>query len=413
MTTEIVTLKLENMAHGGDAVGHHQGRAILVPLGIPGEVVRAQIIEERKRYALARIVEITQPSPQRVAPPCPYFGRCGGCQWQHLAYGAQLEHKREIVRAQLERIGQQAQPVVRDALGMAEPWAYRNHIQLAMGDEGALGYQSLKSHDIVPVEECALAHPLLDDLWGALDLDFDLRQISLRAGIATGEQMIVFEGVTDELPEFEVDVPVSCLYQTPNGDLTVLAGSSYYHERLAGRTFRVSGPSFFQVNTAQAERMVEVVGRYLALQPGETLLDAYCGVGAFALTLGEQAGRVIGVEQSSWSLDDAEANLEAAGGWEHVEFIEGAVEEALPELDLHCDAAVLDPPRAGCAPEALRAPAQAGPSRIVYVSCDPATLARDVALLAAQSYALVEAQPIDLFPQTYHIETVAWLVRVR
>ena len=407
----LLTLTLDGIAHGGDAVGRHEGKAVFVPLAMPGETVLVELTQEHARYAHARLVEVCDPSPQRVDPRCPHFGRCGGCQWQHMAYEAQLTHKREIVRSLLERTGHQEEPDVRPVLGMADPWAYRNHVQLRRDAEGRIGYYALKSHDVVPVEHCPLVHPLLDELWGALDIDLlDLKQIVLRAGPATGEQMVILQG-SGEPPELSVDLPISCLWQDRRDQLSVLAGDDHIHERLGARTFRVSGPSFFQVNSEQAEVLIDVVRRELDLQPGERLLDAYCGVGTLMLSLGEGAGEVIGIETSPWAIDDAAANAEACPWADEVSLYEGDVAEVLRERSIACDAIVVDPPRAGLTGEALEALAACGASRLVYVACDPASLARDVFKLAEKGYRLDYVQPVDMFPQTYHIESVALLTR--
>ncbi|MFH1084375.1 MAG: TRAM domain-containing protein, partial [Chloroflexota bacterium] len=303
MTT--LTLRLDDLAHGGDAVGHHEGQAVFVPLGIPGETVRVALEEQRGTYARGRLLEVLEPAASRVAPPCPYFGLCGGCQWQHIAYEAQLEHKRRIVADLLARLGGQPDAPVRPALGMDDPWAYRNHVQLKMDRQGRIGYYALKSHAVVPVEQCLITHPLVDELWDALEIELeDLDGIGLRAGAATGEQMVILEGHPGDLPELEVDFPVACVYLAGES-LAVLAGDSHIHEALLGRRFRLSAPSFFQVNTAQAERLAEAVRTYLDLQPDEALLDAYCGVGTFALLLADAAGSVLGIESSPWAIEDA------------------------------------------------------------------------------------------------------------
>jgi 23S rRNA (uracil1939-C5)-methyltransferase len=404
-TRNMITLTLHDMSYGGEAVGRHDGKVIFVPLAIPGETVRVELVEERERYAHARLLEVLTPAECRVTPPCPYFGTCGGCHWQHIAYPAQLAFKREIVTAQLQRLGKQTSPLVQPVVGMDTPWAYRNHAQAVTDAQGRLGYNALKSHDVVPVDTCCILHPLVDELWAAFDLEADAPpRLVLRAGIATGEQLVILESDDNDIPALELDLPVSCLYQGADGTLTLLAGNDHYHERLAGRTYRVSAPSFFQVNTTQAERLVDVVRRYAAPQPGQSILDAYCGVGALGLSLVQEGVRLVGIESSPWAVDDALAN---ATDDEDVTLIEGAVEEVLPEMEDTFNTVVLDPPRAGCAPEALEAVVRAQPGRIVYVSCDPATLARDLARLSTSGYRLVEAQPVDMFPQTYHVECVA------
>jgi 23S rRNA (uracil1939-C5)-methyltransferase len=406
-----IVLSLTDMAHGGDAVGRHEGQVVFVPLGIPGETVRVEIRERRRNVLRGHLLEVLDPSPERIDAPCPYFGRCGGCQWQHMRYEAQLHWKREIVRAQLRRIGRQEEPVVLAMLGMADPWDYRNHVQLRPALDGSLGYYALRSHEIVPVECCPIAHPLLVELLRALDgAPAGVQTVSLRAGIATGEQMIVLESA--EIPILEVEnAPCSLVHLTPDGRTTTLAGQPYLHELLLGRTMRISAPSFFQVNTAQAERLVELVCRGIDVRPDEVVFDLYCGVGTFALALAAQGAHVSGIEGAPWSIIDAVANAEHHGLAERCTFYQGDVAEVLPQLGPRCDAAVLDPPRAGCDPRMLEALARCNPAHIVYVSCDPATLARDILRLQGLGYALVDVQLVDMFPQTYHIEAVARLER--
>jgi 23S rRNA (uracil1939-C5)-methyltransferase len=406
----VITLELRDLAYGGDAVGRYEGQVVFVPGGIPGETVEVEITERRKSFMRGRLLRVLSPAPERVEPPCPYAKSCGGCQWQHIRYEDQLAFKRAIVASELERTGNQQDPLVHPMLGMENPWNYRNHIQLLVGPSGELGYQAARSHEVIPVERCQIAHPLLMEMWESLEVDPDVVQrVSLRAGINTGERMLILEGADPTPPALEVDMPISVLYLSDEGYVTVLAGNSYFHERLAGRLWRISGPSFFQVNTVQAEQLVQTVGRYLALQPGESLLDAYCGVGTLSLPFAAQLDYVLGIEASPWAIEDAAANAEDE---ENVELLEGAVEEVLPGWEQGFDAVVLDPPRAGVEPEALEGIFQVHPKRIVYVSCDPVTLARDVARLNEMGYALAEVQPIDMFPQTYHIECVALMSRM-
>jgi 23S rRNA (uracil1939-C5)-methyltransferase len=285
-------------------------------------------------------------------------------------------------------------------------------VQFAVERRGRLGFRAAASRRIVPVDECLLLHPLLDELFLALDLGADddlppLKRLSLRAGINTGDQMIVFESVGDEPPQLEVDFPVSCALLLGDGTPINLVGYNHIMERVGGRTFRISAGSFFQVNTPQAEALVRLVAEYLAPRGDETLLDAYCGVGIFALTLAEKVGHVIGVEGGPTAVEDFWINAE---GMENVALLPGAVEEVLQGLEMPVDLAVVDPPRTGVHSEALAALIRLAPQRIAYVSCDPATLARDGRALAEAGYDLAVVQPVDMFPQTYHVETVSlWL----
>lgn len=404
------TLQLTGIAHGGAALGRHEGRVIFVPYTLPGETARVEITEDKGRFAFARLVEVLEPAPDRVAPACPYFGPtgCGGCQWQHIAYSAQLRLKTEIVADQLTRIGKIAAPLVRPTLPDSSGWAYRNHAQFRPASGGGLGFQAAGSNKTVAVEECPILHPLLADLYAALDLDLEgLLRLSLRAGTASGDQMLIFEMADDLPPALEIDLPVSCVLLLSDGRHANLIGSNYITETVAGHSYRVSAPSFFQVNTPQAGQLVRLVSEYLDLQGGETVLDGYCGVGLFTTHLAERAGLVVGIESAPAAVADL---LENTAGFDNVEVIEGPVEAALPELDVPLDAAVVDPPRAGVDRFALDALVERRPARLVYVSCDPATLARDAGRLARAGYRLAEVQPVDMFPQTYHVESVALFV---
>ncbi len=400
-------LQLTDMAHGGEALGRREGKVIFVPYALPGEEVIVEVVEEKKRYARARLVEVTSPSRQRVPPPCPHFGLCGGCHWQHIAYEAQLEFKERVLRDQLARLGGIPGAPLRPVIGMNKPWHYRNHLQFTVNEDGELGFLVADSHQVMPIETCYLPHPLLEEMLVALDLEMPgLKRLSLRAGVNTGQRMVIFETHDDEPFDLQVDLPLSCVFLLRDGRTATLVGYGHITERLAGREYRVSAGSFFQVNTAQAEELVHQVAHYLAPQGDETLLDTYCGVGTFGLSLAERVSHIIGVEENASALADAQVN---AAGLENVELIEGRVEEILPRLERRIDMAVLDPPRQGCSPEALAALAELAPAKIVYVSCDPATLARDVRTLCKVGYRLMEVQPIDMFPQTYHIESVALL----
>ena len=402
-----IHLRLSDMAYGGAAVGRHEGKAVFVPGGIPGEEVRVEIVQDRPRYARARLLKVLAPSPERVAPPCPQFGRCGGCQWQHVEYGAQLRYKQRIVESHLQRIGRIPSPPLRPPIGMAHPWRYRNNMQFVVDREGHLCLMAAGSHRPVPVGDCHLLCPELGQVLAELELDLpDLAGVTLRAGRRTGERMLVLATRGADVPELEVDRPLSCVLLRPDGSIAPLIGSPYLHEELAGRRLRVSAGSFFQVNTEQAEALLEVVREYARIEPGETVLDAYGGVGTIGLALAGRAGRVLIAEASPSAAADARKN---ASSVPNATVIEGAVEAVLPALEGAIDVAVLDPPRAGVAARALAALAARRPRRIVYVSCDPSTLARDLGRLLEQGYALQEVQPVDMFPQTYHVECVALL----
>lgn len=409
----VLTLRLTGIAHGGAGLGRHEGRVVFVPYALPGETVRAEVTDDHGRYAQARVLEVLEPSADRVRPLCPYFGPggCGGCQWQHVAYPAQLRFKTQILADQLRRIGGLTNPPVEPTWADPTGWAYRNQARFHPAPAGGLGFRAAASHQVVAVDACLLLHPLLSDLYSALDLQLPgLVAVTLRAGTATEERMIVLETREDEPPSVEIDLPVSCVLLLSDGTAANLIGKNQIAETVAGHTYRISATSFFQANTAQAEQLVHLALDYLALSGGEVVLDGYCGVGLFTVPLARQAGLVYAVEIEPSAVEDL---LENTAGMEHVEVIEGPVGAVLADWAAGAgrmpvlDAAIVDPPRTGLEPEALEGLTAAGPRRIVYVSCDPATLARDGRRLVEAGYRLVRAQPVDMFPQTHHIETVS------
>lgn len=406
-----VTLTLTQIAHGGEAFGRHEGKVIFVPHSVPGETVRARVVQEKKTWARARLVEILTPSPDRIAPPCPYFGpdRCGGCQWQHIAYERQLHLKREIVIDQLRRLGHIADPPVEPTLAVGEPFGYRNHMQFTVAPGGQLGLLRAESHHTIPVDACLLLHPLLAEIYPTLEVEWEgVQRVILRAGVNTGERMVILETEGAEIPELAVDIPVSVVLHRPRKPPFPLAGLPFIHERVGERTFRISSDSFFQVNTAGAEALAHLVRELLDPKGHETLLDLYCGVGLFGLSLAEDVGLVVGVDASESAMEDAAQN---AGDLENIALHEGPALDVLQVLWEPVDLVVLDPPRSGAGEEVLRHLRRLNARRIAYVSCDPATLARDAGHLVDLGYRLEVVQPVDMFPQTYHIETVSLWAR--
>jgi 23S rRNA (uracil1939-C5)-methyltransferase len=409
--SQVIDVRLTAMAHGGSALGRHEGQVIFVPYTIPGETVRVEIIETHKRWARARLLEILEPSPYRVEAPCPYFGpdRCGGCHFQHIAYEAQAELKHQVVVDQLARVGGLQNANVREIIGAAEPWGYRNHAQFSVTAEGWLGFLTADTHHVIPVEECLILEPYLDDLWTALDMKWpQLQRLSLRCGAATGDLMAIFELDHYEDFDIEVDFPVSCVILLADGETVVLMGNGYLTERVSERDYRISAGSFFQVNSAGAEALVQLVHDYLGPTKNDALVDLYCGVGLFCLALADEVGHVLGVEADASAIADFKHN---AQGMDHIELAEGKAQAILPHLDEKVDLLVLDPPRSGAGKQVVNEIARLGPRRLCYVSCDPSTLARDARHFIDYGYSLQEVQPIDLFPQTYHVESVALFVR--
>jgi 23S rRNA (uracil1939-C5)-methyltransferase len=419
---DLVNVGLTALAHGGSAVGRFAGRVLFVPHAIPGEKVRVEVVETHDRWARARLVEVLVPSPQRVTPPCPYFGpgRCGGCHLQHIAYETQAELKQQVVADQLARVGGLRQVNILDIIAAEDPWHYRNHVTLSPVPPGPevpeqaptgsqVGFLTADSHTVFPVEGCLIADPLIDEAWGALDLDWpQLRRLTLRCGSATGDRMAVFELEQYQDFEIEVDLPVSCVILLADGEPVVLVGNRYLTEQVAGRDYRVSAGSFFQVNTAGAEALVAVVREFLAPKLSHSLVDLYCGGGLFGLALAAEVGRVTGIESAPTAAADF---LHNAAGLDDVRLIEEGVQTGLARVEGPVDLMVLDPPRAGAGPDVIAEICRLAPRHMAYVSCDPATLARDARLLTDAGYRLLAVQPVDMFPQTFHIECVAHFAR--
>jgi 23S rRNA (uracil1939-C5)-methyltransferase len=398
---------IEKIVYGGDGMGRApDGRPVFVPFTVPGETVRVEPGESRKGYLRGGLIEVVSPSADRVVPRCPYYGRCGGCQLQHMTYAAQVRAKEAILREQLQRLGGIADAPIRPAVPSPQEWNYRNHIQCTPAGGNRLGFLRRASHEALPVEECHLPEPRLLELWKALDWESfpGLRQIGFRA--SDDDEMIVLEGKAGELPAVSVESDVSAAWLDPQGEAIYLAGGPLRYEIL-GRHFTVSAGSFFQVNTALIPAMVKTVMELAEPARDETALDIYCGTGLFSAFLAERAARVIGIEESPAAVADFEVNLDS---FDTVELYAAPAETALGAIRAKADLAVVDPPRGGLTPRAMRALLRTAPPRIVMASCDMSTLARDARILARAGYAPTAFVPIDMFPQTGHLETVSrWI----
>ncbi|HEU5367978.1 MAG TPA: class I SAM-dependent RNA methyltransferase [Ktedonobacterales bacterium] len=377
-----------------------------VPAGIPGERVIVSVEEmpprkgrrgRRRRPLPPRVtlLQVLERSPWRVEPPCPHFGACGGCQFQHIDYARQLEIKREMVAELLAREGGFANPPVLPTLACAVPWHYRNHMRFSVNREGQIGLTIRASHRLIPLNDCPIAHESINRVLKILaEMPQPRPQVLVRCGANTGQLLLQPAPAPEVRERLEAES-----FDVREEDM---------EEELAGARFRIRPSSFFQTNTAQAEQMAALVMRGLELGTDMTVADAYCGVGTFALLLAPFARRVIGIEESASAVRDALRNVREAA---NVQIIQGKTEFVLPTLAETIDGLVLDPPRQGCQRPVLDALAERRIPRLVYVSCDPATLARDFKYLCQTTavYDLVSVQPLDMFPQTAHIECVAVL----
>ena len=415
------TVTLGEMTRSGDTLAEIDGdddhpenpglrkQTVHVPAGLPGERVTIAVetparppAGKRKRRWKPRpprvwISEIHEASPLRTTAPCPVFGTCGGCQLQHMQYGAQLKWKRSIVRQLLYDVGNFEDPPVLETVACDEPWHYRNHMRFSVNRQGQPGLTARGTHRVLPLTSCPIAHEQINRALDVLSTLPNARpQVLLRCGTVTG-QMLIQPRPTPEIAQRLAAAGIDVCTET-------------MEEVLAGETFRIRPSSFFQTNTAQAEKMAQMVLDGLLIPDHPlTVVDAYCGVGTFALLLARHVDKVIAIEESASAIRDAQENLRQTS---NVEILKGKVEDLLPEIASQVDGLVIDPPRAGCQQIVLDALVEHPVASIVYVSCDPSTLARDLNFLCHihPTYRLRSVQPLDMFPQTAHIECVAILV---
>ena len=435
---------IDGYASGGEGVARIEGMAVFVKNALRGE--RADVFIEHVGHSAAwgRIEELIAPSPARVEPDCPYYGRCGGCQFRHMTYAEELDAKRRRVEDALRRIGgaDVAVPVIH---GARDTRRYRNKVQFPVA-EGAIGYYQGHTHKVVDIGDCLLQPevdtvcraavkgwmerfhiPAYDERTGKglvrhLFLRTNARNEALCCVVANGERLPHADELVDTLRgavKGLSGVVLSVNRKKTNvilgTEFHTLWGRDWLEEELCSHTFRLSVPSFFQVNRAQTEVLYRRALDFAALTGSETVVELYCGIGTISLTLAEEAGQVIGVEVVPQAVADAEENARRSHLAHKTRFECGDAGDLAAKLEaegVRPDVVVGDPPRKGLAPEVVDTIARMAPDRVVYVSCDPATLARDVKRFAPLGYAPVRAEAVDLFPRTAHVETVALLARV-
>jgi 23S rRNA (uracil1939-C5)-methyltransferase len=447
---EVLSLTIDDLAFGGEGVGRADGYVVFVPGGLPGDRLQVRLVQVRSRFGRGIIETVLEPSPQRVEAPCPYFGRCGGCRLQHVAYPAQLAFKSKQVADALERLGGLRDVPLRPIIGAEETFGYRNKMEFTVARaKGAMvvGLHETERYDsVLDIERCLLQSDRMNGLLAEARAFFAergltvyeqdtgeglLRFLMLREGKHTGELMT---NVVTSAPAVSELAPLAQRLQARDAGTTsvvmnvnpkkasvavgveehLLGGRDHIREGVGGLTFRVSANSFFQTNTRQAERLFDLVVESTGLTGTETVLDLYSGTGAISLLLARRARWVYGVELAPAAVDDAGANA-TANGITNCTFVSGEVRFVLPALiakGVTAEVVVADPPRAGFHPKALHALITLGARRIVYVSCNPTTLARDLGELVRGGYRLEWVQPVDMFPHTPHIEAVARLERV-
>lgn len=442
---DLIDLNIVRLAYGGRGVGRVDGLVVFVPATAPGDEVHARVKQVRRAYAEAEVVSVLAPSPERTAARCPHFGVCGGCTWQHITYPAQASAKEAIVRESLSHLGGLTDVPVRPLVAAPDPWYYRNKMEFSFHPEGILGlHRRGEWNRIEPIATCFLQSDASVALVNAVrafavaaDLPaYDprthgglLRSLVIREGRGTGECLVGLLTSPGALPGEAFAAAVRAAAPTvtgivrgivtgasdgaPPSRLEVIDGQPYVEEVVAGLRFRIGLETFFQTNTAQATRMIEYVVAQAQPIMGRTIVDLYCGVGTFALALARAGGRVTGVELLASSVEAARGNA-ARNGLQGPTFVSGDVRVMLPTVVAQGgtpDLVVLDPPRAGAGGRVMRKIGRCGARRVIYVSCNPTTLAPDLKELLPFGYDLISVQPFDLFPQTYHVEAVAVLDR--
>lgn len=447
---QIIPLEITGYTAEGSGVGHYHGIAVFVPLAASGDRLEVKILKVAKSYAYGKIEKIVEPSKDRVPADCPQFSRCGGCVYRHISYEAELRAKQQRVQDALERIAGLHFAALKPIVGAEKPDRYRNKAQLPVGTAPdkkiSLGFYAAHSHRIIDCEECMLQPKEFADAARAFreweskthDSVYDestgrgrLRHLFLRKAEATGEIMacVVVNGngvhAEAELADLlEKRVPgLKSVVINVNREKTnvilgekcrTVRGQDFITDVLCGLRFRISPLSFYQINPHQAERLYGLAGQYAGLTGKETVLDLYCGTGTIGLSMAKNAGRVIGVEIVEQAVEDAKKNA-AENGIENAEFLCADAAKAadmLKNRGVRPDVVVLDPPRKGCDPQLIETVAGMEPPRVVYVSCDPATLARDIKLFALKGYKTMEVTPVDMFPRTAHVECVVLMTRV-
>lgn len=441
-------LTIKRLGINGEGVGYFKRQVVFVPGALPGEEVVVEATKVQPKFAEGRIKKIRKKSPYRVQPPCPVYEECGGCQLQHLRYDQQLKEKRDIVIQSLERHTKLAveQLDIRETIGMEDPWNYRNKSQFQVGNrDGKIlaGLYGINSHKLVNIQQCVVQHPLTNKATESVkrilqDLNIPIynektrkgivRTIVARVGIQTGELQIVLITSQKNLPQKDVLVQkikkavpeVKSIVQNVNGQKTslifgdesvTLEGADFIQETLGDLQFELSARTFFQLNPEQTIRLYNEVKEAADLTGKEKVVDAYCGVGTIGLWIADKAGEIRGMDIIRESIDDAKKNAERHG-MKHAEYVVGKAEEVMPKWvkeGWRPDVVIVDPPRTGLDQQLLKTILQVKPKKVVYVSCNPSTLAKDIAVLAPK-YKVNYMQPVDMFPQTSHIEVVTQLV---
>lgn len=447
---DMVTVRIEDMGTDGEGIGKVNGFTLFIKDALIGDVVEAKLMKVKKNYGYARLMNIITPSPDRVEPKCPVCRQCGGCQIQALDYQAQLKFKECKVLGNLERIGGFTDILLEPIIGMENPYHYRNKAQFPVGTDKngkiVTGFYAGRTHDIIPNTRCYLGAEVNEEILRVV-LEYMkkynisaynettgkglVRHILIRTGFTSGEIMVCIvvngkklpraEKLVDELIKIEgmTSITLNVNEKRTNvilgEEVRLLWGTTFIQDSIGNITYRISPLSFYQVNPVQTRKLYETALEYADLKGEETVWDLYCGIGTISLFLAQKAKMVYGVEIVPQAIEDAKGNAEL-NGIDNAKFYVGKAEDVLPELyereGIYADVIVVDPPRKGCDEKCLETIVKMQPDRVVYVSCDSATLARDLRYLCERGYEVIKGRACDMFPMTTHVESIVLLSKL-
>jgi len=459
--SENIKINIDDLAMGGEGVGRMEGpstslragMAVFVPYSVPGDELKIRLTDAKKNFGRGKIIDIVKPSPDRVEPKCPLAKDCGGCQWQHISYTAQLRFKTKIIKETLERIGKLKSIKVNEIIGMREPWGFRNKIQYPISNAGrvmsnakiVMGYYRQGTHEVVDIDNCPIEHPKLSraakivkDVLNKLDYSVYnedrrtglFRHLRARIGFGTGEVLLTFitnekavpgskeliKQVVERCKKDDINVVGICQNINPRQTNVIMGekswtlwGRDFIYDKLGDLKFKVSNESFYQVNPVMIKTLYDKALELSDVTKNDTVIDAYSGIGTVALWFARNAQFVYGIEEVKQAVYDAAENAEL-NKIDNCRFSIGKVERLLPELK-QGDMVILDPPRGGCEEKVLKTIAKSSFKKVVYISCNPASLARDLAYLSNSGFEVSEVQPVDMFPHSFHIETVVRVSR--
>lgn len=384
---ECFTIEISGFGKFGEGFGLYEQKPVFVLGAIPGEILSVRAIIIKRKYIVAQILKIIKESPKRIAAPCPYFGPCSGCQWQHISYDYQLELKRDLIMEALKN--SKTIEVNRIAPTLPSPltFGYRNHARFTIRNHGMIGFTNRNTRQFVPIDKCMIMDNWINETVVTLQSHCaETSQLSLRHGTNTGSYLVQPKLVTNKI--------------------SIKTGDKWYEEKILDHTFRISSPSFFQVNTEQVSLIGKLISDHMCFKGDEIVVDAYAGVGTFSVLLAATVKKIIAIEESAAAIDDALVNI---NGIPNIDLRKGKTEYILKTITEPLHTVILDPSRVGCEQSVLETLVSLAPKSIVYISCDPDSFARDLLILETGGFAAKKIQPVDMFPQTRHIELVAFL----